>query len=200
MTMFGDSHLEHQRCPSLQSPRVPGLLNARRSTLPRDTPPRRPAWLPRHSRTLPLPGPTSLLLTDLRGEGRGQQAFPFVGQEGQGLQASLSQRNIHRHSDCLTLELWAPNPVPSPCVALPMWFSNWCLSFESGTTAATCKAASLSRLLHPPSWTGLAIAVFAQRTASRAATSSTFSKRSLPTSRNEMLSRSELERQLDFTH
>lgn len=148
MTMFGDSHLEYQRCPFLQSPRVPGLLSTHRSTLTQDVPPHRPTWLPRHSYTylFPVQFPSFLQTCE-------EKSFPFTDQEGQGLKASLSQRNIHRYSDYLRLELWAPNTVSSPCLALPMCFLNWCLSFESGTTAATCKAASLSCLLHPPSWT-----------------------------------------------
>lgn len=67
MIIFGDSHLESQRCHSLQSPHVPGLLSTHRSTLTQDAPHTdQPGCLGTHI-SYPLPTPISLILTDLQG-------------------------------------------------------------------------------------------------------------------------------------
>lgn len=60
MIMFGDSHLESQRCHSLQSPHVPGLLSTHRSTVTQDVPQHRTTRLSRHSHILTRFSPQSL--------------------------------------------------------------------------------------------------------------------------------------------
>lgn len=118
----------------------------------------------------------------------------FIDQEGQGLKASLSQRNRPRYSDCLQLELWAPNTVSSPYLALAVCFLNWFWSFGAGAT--TARMPTYHTLGHLTSWMKAGDLSLCP---SHAATSPNCSN-TLRTSCNEMLNRSELERQLDFTH
>lgn len=77
-------------------------------------------------------------------------------------------------------------------------FLNWLWALGAAAAATTCKVASPSCLGHPTSWTKLMMSPFAQPTASQHATTSPNCSNTLSTSYNEMLSRSKLERQLDF--
>lgn len=59
----------------------------------------------------------------------GQQSLSFAEEEGQGLEASLSQKNRPRYPVDLELGLWALDTVSSPYLVIPMCFYELVLFF-----------------------------------------------------------------------
>lgn len=100
----------------------------------------------------------------------------------------------------LQLELWPPNIVSSPYLALPVCFLNWFWSFWIWYNCCHLKGCQPLCPGTPPQldegWRSLSLpSAQLPRQPLFPNCSNT-----LPTSCNEMLNRFELEKQLDFTH